>query len=58
MGGHTIRFALAEALLQPELPATNPASFSNVAPLELPAIHDKDYEMDANRTYTAEELKG
>ena len=57
MGGDTMRFALAEALLQPELARIDPANFATAAPLVLPALEEKNYQPKTNRSYTPEELK-
>ena len=57
IGGDMMRFALAEALLQTELARIDPASFASAAPLVQPAVNEKDYQPQTNRSYTAEELK-
>lgn len=57
MGGDTMRFALAEALLQPEIARIDPANFASAAPLVLPALQEKNYQPETNRSYTPEELK-
>jgi len=57
MGGDTMKFALAEALLQSEFAKIDPANFTTVAPLVLPALEEKNYQPETNRSYTPEELK-
>jgi len=57
MGGDTMKFALAEALLQSEFAKMDPANFTTVAPLVLPALEEKNYQPETNRSYTPEELK-
>lgn len=57
MGGDTMRFALAEALLQPDLARIDPADLAKAAPLVLPAVQEKNYQPEMNRSYTPDELK-
>jgi hypothetical protein len=57
MGGETMRFALAEALVRGELATIDPAKLANAARLQIPLLTAADYEPKVDRQYREADLK-
>lgn len=55
--GDTLRFALAEALLDGEIGSIDPAQLSGAAPLPTPGLKPADYEIKPGRDYTVAQMK-